>query len=153
MARSAYGESSSEQLSCPISSFYDAPGDITAVSGETYAYDVGNRLAGSVLTGGGQTQTRTWSFDGWGLLRAETLPEIGSFGHGTILYPRYDARGKLLRRQDPRVRLSFSYDPAGRPHETNKCQDQHIRRFLAVTGGLKVRPNGVARFGVRRQAQ
>ncbi|MEP0773367.1 MAG: RHS repeat protein, partial [Acidobacteriota bacterium] len=84
----------------------------------TYTYDVGDRLTGATLVGGAQSQNRTWSYDGRGLLRQETVPEIGAEGHGTIFYPRYDARGKLLRRQDPRTRLSFSYDPAGRPLET-----------------------------------
>jgi len=64
---------------------------------------------------GGQTQSRTFTYDNRGFLTAETLPEKGVNGNGTVTYPSYDARGHVRRSVDGLNDLSFTYDPAERP--------------------------------------
>ncbi len=84
-----------------------------------YAYDPGDRLRQvlTTATAGGTpvTQTRTFTYDGLGFLRSEAHPEKGPAGGGTVTYPRYDARGNLLRKVDGPSDLTFAYDDADRP--------------------------------------
>lgn len=74
--------------------FYDALHRLTRVvepeGGEArYTYDVADHL---VTVNMGQ-QTRAFSYDGRGLLRSETHPELGESGNGTVTYGSYDSRG------------------------------------------------------------
>jgi RHS repeat-associated protein len=88
----------------------------------TYSYDAGNRL-NRVQTTSGVTQNRVFIYDLRGLLISEEHPEKGTSGNGKVSYPRYDARGHVLKKIDPFVdspivddpnTLAFVYDAAER---------------------------------------
>ena len=89
-----------------------------------YGYDVGGRLVSASTTatvsGSPVTQTRTSSFDRVGLLQSETHPELGAAGNGSITYPRYNSRGRLLRQVDGGNDLTFAYDPAERLYQVKE---------------------------------
>ena len=81
-----------------------------------YEYDVGNRLK-KVIQG---VQTRHFTYDNRGFLISESHPE-----NGTTYYPKYDARGNLLQKQEGDLGggaflndLTFTYDRASRPRIT-----------------------------------
>lgn len=69
-------------------------------------------------TNGNCGQQRSFAWDGRGFLMAETHPEIGAFGNGTITYLR-DARGNPIFRDivndNGEWPIAWSYDRAGRP--------------------------------------
>ena len=62
----------------------------------TYGYDVGSRLV-SVTSSG---QSRTFSYDGRGLLAYERHPEKGVSGGGYVRYYDYDALGNVGHKLD-----------------------------------------------------
>jgi RHS repeat-associated protein len=74
-----------------------------------YAYDVGGRLATVVNnSGSGNTQSRTFVYDGRGFLTKEVQPESG------IVTYQYDARGNVTRKGTPTGTMFLGYDEAGR---------------------------------------
>jgi len=80
-----------------------------------YWYDEGGRIAKVVQKdGAGQEQTRTFDYDGAGLLLHESHPEMGK----GLTYGRYDALGnfrfKRLGSGGSPFDLTYSYDRAGR---------------------------------------
>ncbi|HYR29870.1 MAG TPA: hypothetical protein VEU30_15475, partial [Thermoanaerobaculia bacterium] len=79
----------------------------------TYTYDAADRLR-TVTTKNyaGETQTRTFTYDGRGFLTGEYHPESG-----TKTY-QYDAGGHMFKRVTPTVTLWFDYDKAERPRRT-----------------------------------
>jgi RHS repeat-associated protein len=84
----------------------------------TYAYDVGGRLSGvstpAVVNGVNVTQNRSFAYDNRGFLAAETHPEKGTAGNGTVSYLSYDARGHIGRKIDGPHDLGYQYDSAER---------------------------------------
>lgn len=78
-----------------------------------YTYDPSDRLIGVSLSGGGVTQTRSFTYDGRGLLVTETHPELGTGGPGTVTYG-YDSRGHVVSRLLGGKSLLSAYDPAER---------------------------------------
>ncbi len=96
---------------------YDRQGRLIAVTEPlvgglttSYGYDFGGRLA-SVVSG---AQSRSFVYDGRGLLLSETHPEKGASGYGTVSYSQYDARGRVGKKVDGDVQLLFAYDRAER---------------------------------------
>ena len=85
-----------------------------------YSYDQDDRLShvcqNVVSNVCGQQRSFVW--DGRGFLMAETHPEIGAFGNGTISYLR-DARGNPIYRDivndNGEWPVAWNYDRAGRP--------------------------------------
>ncbi len=80
----------------------------------TYGYDVGNRLSSVATASAGVTQTRTFTYDPRGFLLAETHPEKGVAGNGTVTYSLYDSRGHAGRKIDGPNDLTYQYDGAER---------------------------------------
>jgi RHS repeat-associated protein len=111
---------------------YDSFGRLAAVTeplgtGVTtrYTYDVGNRLTKVCANSVGTTctQTRLFTYDNLGLLRAESIPEkatnvtiagVAGCTNASVCYPSYDAKGHLISRSDAGTALSFAYDRAER---------------------------------------
>ncbi len=79
----------------------------------TYAYDVGGRLT-ETASGTSVVQVRSSTYDGRGFLLAETLPEKGAAGGGTVTYQGHDALGLPDRRLDGPNDLRYEYDFLGR---------------------------------------
>lgn len=79
-----------------------------------YQYDEGGRVAKVVQTNStGQIQTRTFTYDGAGLLVQESHPELDE----DVTYGRYDSIGNVGFRQlgaGSPFDLTYSYDRAGR---------------------------------------
>lgn len=79
-----------------------------------YAYDLGGNLISVGMTRGSVTQNRFFSYDQLGRLRAETHPEKGVTGYGTVGYPTYDSRGHLRSKiegvTDGPFDLVYNYD-------------------------------------------
>jgi YD repeat-containing protein len=75
----------------------------------TYGYDASDRLRSVSMTSpAGVTQSRTFVYDGRGLLVSETHPESGPTSY------EYDARGHVTKRVTPKATLTFEYDAAER---------------------------------------
>jgi len=114
----ATSETATEVVSTSV--FYDASGRVVEESGPlfrtTYDPDPSGQVVRATRFAGGQSQVRTYGWDGRGLMAWENLPEIGpdSSGPRRITYS-YDAMGHLKERWDGRVRLKTEYDLAGRP--------------------------------------
>lgn len=75
--------------------------------------------AGTPVGGGGTPppvviQTRTFSYDGRGFMTAETMPEMGVNGNGSIIYGNFDSMGNVGARSDEAHYLQYIYDAAGR---------------------------------------
>jgi RHS repeat-associated protein len=88
------------------------PDGTTATS--TYFYDPSgamNRVQQATASG---TQNRYFTVDGRGFLLAESHPEKGTGGNGTVTYAGYDSRGHAGRRNDAGTLVDFAYDPAER---------------------------------------
>lgn len=86
-----------------------------------YTYDQADRLRTVTTANGGFAQTRTFSYDNLGLLRAESIPEKsaaltcpGITGTFDVCYDKYDAKGHLLEKDDAGTTLKFNYDRAER---------------------------------------
>jgi RHS repeat-associated protein len=97
----------------------------------TYGYDEAGRLA-SVSMGG--TQSRSFSYDGRGLLTTECHPEKGAAGNGCVTYGRYNPWGQPGRTTDGPNDLRLVYDRAGRPTEIEEFAGQQ-RTLKAWTYG------------------
>jgi YD repeat-containing protein len=78
-----------------LRSVIEPNGTITA-----YGYDAGGRLTSVTMDNQtpAELQSRTFHYDGRGVVTDETHPEIGADGNKTITYDRYDARGHVLRK-------------------------------------------------------
>ncbi len=102
-------------------SFYDGFGRLRSVvenSGPDgaaevtdYSYDVAGRLT-RVDAG---VQVRSFNYDARGFLLAETHPEKGVIGNGTVTYGEYDAGGYAHHSVDGPNDLGTTYDFMGRP--------------------------------------
>lgn len=79
----------------------------------TYRYDVGGRLT-EITSGTSPAQVRSFTFDNRGFLLAESHPEKGVTGGGTIAYDDHDAGGRAHRRVDGPHDLAMAYDFMGR---------------------------------------
>jgi len=111
------GGAESQQTTTEI---YDRQGRLYQViepaggTATTYGYDPGNRLISVSSTGSGVTQRRSFTYDLRGFLTAETHPEKGLSGNGTVSYSQYDPRGHARQKTDGPNNLQLSYDLAER---------------------------------------
>lgn len=134
----------------------DAHGRLTSVTeGDlttTYDYHASGKLASVSMPGEEMVQTRTFRYDGRGLLTSETHPEIGAPGNGTITYSSFDARGQARRKQiggASAFDLTFEYDPAGRLTGVKKTSSSsYIKQFQFDEAG---RLSATARYNESAQ--
>jgi len=102
----------------------------------TYLYDVGGRLA-QIASGNVGPQVRLYDYDNRGFLLAETHPEKGSTGNGTVLYSDYDVTGQPLRFIDGPNDLKMTLDPFGRLTEVrDQASGNRLVKELEYDGGL-----------------
>jgi YD repeat-containing protein len=90
-----------------------------------YAYTPADQLASVVMKataadGTVQTQNRTFTYDGRGLLTQESMPEK----QGAVKYTSYDSRGHLRQKDDNGTILNYDYDAAERL--TKICNESHV---------------------------
>ncbi len=99
----------------------------------TYTYDMAGRLR-TVKTpiDAVTSQTRTFDYDGRGFLTAETQPEKGAGGNGTVAYSLFDPRGHNQHKLDGVVGYLFHFDEAERLLEVWQANpsDWSARRVL-----------------------
>lgn len=117
-----------------------------------YTYDVGGKITKVVQSESGTstTQTRTFTYDGAGLLVSESIPEATA----TISYAAYDARGHVLTRSNVQETLHFAYDPAERLTAVTEpvgSIDRPVKSFVFGTSsdGFGDAGNGKLRQAVR----
>jgi len=128
-------------------------GSATAWVETTYAYDAAGRLVEATTKNAqGQTQIRTFEYDGRGFLLNDTQPESGTNAY------EYDARGHLMTRIGPTAVLRFDYDKAERP--LNTLQDglgwlveNVYDRANSVPGGVTDYSNGKLDYARRHNHQ
>ena len=114
----------------------DAFGNLTTVTeptigDTTYSYNPQDRLIG-VAQG---VQTRTYTWDAFGLLRKEKAPERQNL---EVTYSSYDALGSLLAESHPgstSTHRTFSYDGAGRLREAFASSQRFLLNEYDGSGG------------------
>ena len=114
-----------------------------------YTYHVGDHLAKVCMNeAAGCAQTRLFTYDGRGLLTAETHPELGETtnGNGTTNY-KYDARGHAVRRYTGPLNgafdLTFDFDAAERlstvretfPQDSSRSSGRTLKMFTFGNAG------------------
>jgi RHS repeat-associated protein len=113
-----------------------------------YGYDVGGRLASVLMRDDvtSQTQSRTFTYDNRGFLTAQTLPEKGTSGNGTVTYPSYDARGHLRQAIDGTHDLTFEYDPAERLTDVRVTGSPSALKTFTFANANGTTPDGTTDF-------
>ncbi len=115
----------------------------------SYTYDAGDRLT-SVAAG---AQTRIFTYDHRGFLRAEQHPELGAGGNGTASYidladpdsnkRGYDARGHSRRRITGTYDITTTYDAAERVISVREnSSNRYLKEFLYDNFPSCTRGNG-----------
>ena len=91
----------------------DAQGRTVKIGNPIYStsstYDPAGNMLSVTRQGGGQSQTRSYGYDGRGFLLSENLPEID----GVVTYTR-DAFGLVRKKSSGPFNLTYVYDNAGR---------------------------------------
>jgi RHS repeat-associated protein len=96
-----------------------------------YIYDVGNRLRTAATSDSGVTQSRSFTYDGRGLLLSEQHPESGLTIFGaSATAAAYDARGHATRKLVGTQDLRFTYDGAERLTAVQSADTGGIVRTL-----------------------
>jgi RHS repeat-associated protein len=112
----------------------------------TYGYDAGNRLKSVSTAAAEGTQTRTFTYDGRGVLVSETHPEKGVSGNGTVTYSSFDASGRPTRKVDGSFDLRFLYDRAERLTQINQGGARLWKEFTFGVSGVE---NGKLKTAIR----
>ncbi|MBZ0115312.1 MAG: hypothetical protein K8J08_22855, partial [Thermoanaerobaculia bacterium] len=102
----------------------------------TNLYDVGGRLTQITSSAGSAEQVRSFSYDNRGFLLAETHPEKGAFGNGTVSYTDFDASGRYYQMQDGNHYLRYVYDYLGRIQSVKDANQNNrlLRSFIYDSG-------------------
>ena len=111
----------------------------------SYSYDVADRLTG---ISAGQQQ-RSFTYDGRGFLLAQTDPELGAAGNGTVTFSEYDAAGLPHHRDDGANDLGYTFDFLGRLLEIRDRSQGNHRVSQYVWDGTGVFAKGKLRFAKR----
>jgi len=112
--------------------YLDPAGTLT-----TYTYDVNDKLS-SVIQG---QQTRTFTYDPFGFLRAQTTPE-----GGTVNYTIYNSVGGLLHKDDPGgFTLDPTYEAAARVATEKTNGATALTNTYSTTNGLLLTQTGYNR--------
>jgi RHS repeat-associated protein len=97
-----------------------------------YTYDAGGRVTQVTQGCCGQSQRRTFGYDGLGLLRSETNPEHN------VSYGSYDARGHLLQKTDGQNNLQLAYDPEERLTDVTAVGTGLLKHFVYDQGASSI---------------
>ncbi len=140
------GTGTANETAAVTTETYDRQGRLVQVTepngvNTQYQYDVGARLSRVCQEAVGSTcgQQRLFTYDNRGYLTAETHPEKGTSGNGTVSYLNYDSQGHAGRVIDGPNDLTYSYDRAGRLYQ--------IRETLGAQRVLKSFTFGTADAG------
>lgn len=96
-----------------LRSLWEPSGANGAMVPTHYSYDVNGNMT-KMVSGTSPAQVRTWTFNNLGFLLAQTLPEKGVAGNGSVTYADFDSRGKPHRMIDGSNHLVYAYDDLGR---------------------------------------